>query len=341
MGVLTAPLKDLALMDVFYDRDADHGLIKAKRVAVIGYGAQGHAHALNLRDAGANVVVALHDGARRAAEARAAGFRVVSVADAARECDVLMLCAPDEAIPDLFAAEIAPHLRSGQALLFAHGFAMHFKLIAPPAEMDVAMVAPKGPGRALRDVFTRGGGLPCIVAVAQDASGQAMALALSYGAAIGCGRAGMIASSFAIETEGDLYGEQVVLCGGLSHLIRTAWEVQVEAGTPPELAYFDCLHEVKLLSDLIHERGIAGMHLAISNTAEYGEYVTGPRIIDARVKDAMRAVMADVRSGKFAREWMAEHRAGAPNLQRMRDAAASHPIEDAGRTVRAMLGEAK
>jgi ketol-acid reductoisomerase len=251
-----------------------------------------------------------------------------------------MLCAPDEVIPDLYAREIGPHMQAGKTLLFAHGFAMHFRLIAPSPEVDVAMVAPKGPGKALRDVFTRGGGLPCIVAVAQDASRGARALALSYGAALGCGRAGMIASTFAIETEGDLYGEQVVLCGGLSHLIRTAWEVQVEAGTPPELAYFDCLHEVKLLSDLIHERGIAGMHLAISNTAEYGEYVTGPRIIDARVKDAMRAVMADVRSGKFAREWMDEHRAGAPNLARMREAAASHPIEAAGQAVRQMLGGA-
>ncbi|GAN00361.1 ketol-acid reductoisomerase [alpha proteobacterium U9-1i] len=326
-------------MDVSYDRDADLSLIQSKKVAIVGYGAQGHAHALNLRDSGvADVVVALQPGARRASEARDAGFRVVSVSEAARDCDVLTLCAPDEVIPDLYANEIAPHMRAGKALLFAHGFAMHFKLIAPPPEVDVAMVAPKGPGKALRDVFTRGGGLPCIVAVAQDASGGARALALSYGAALGCGRAGMIASTFAIETEGDLYGEQVVLCGGLSHLIRTAWEVQVEAGTPPELAYFDCLHEVKLLSDLIHERGIAGMHLAISNTAEYGEYVTGPRIIDARVKDAMRAVMADVRCGKFAREWMEEHRAGAPNLQRMRDAAAAHPIEEAGRAVRKMLG---
>ncbi len=326
-------------MDVSYDRDADLSLIQSKKVAIVGYGAQGHAHALNLRDSGVtDIVVALQPNARRAGEARDAGFRVVSVSDAARECDVLMLCAPDEVIPDLYAQEIAPHMKAGKTLLFAHGFAMHFKLIAPPAEVDVAMVAPKGPGKALRDVYARGGGLPCIVAVAQDASGGAKALALSYGVALGCGRAGMIASTFAIETEGDLYGEQVVLCGGLSHLIRTAWEVQVEAGTPPELAYFDCLHEVKLLSDLIHERGIAGMHLAISNTAEYGEYVTGPRIIDARVKDAMRAVMADVRSGKFAREWMEEHRSGAPNLARMREAAATHPIEEAGRSVRKMLG---
>jgi ketol-acid reductoisomerase len=222
--------------------------------------------------------------------------------------------------------------------MFAHGFAYHYGFIRPPQDVNVAMVAPKGPGSALREAFTRGGGLPCIVAVAQD-NGGAEALAYSYGAAIGCGRAGMIASSFKIETEGDLYGEQVVLVGGLTHLIRTAWEVQVEAGAPPELAYFDCLHEVKLLSDLIHERGIAGMHLAISNTAEWGEYVTGPRIIDARVKEAMRAAMADVQSGKFARDWIAEYSAGAPNLARMRQAAAAHPIEAAGKAVRALLGQ--
>lgn len=325
-------------MQVFYERDANPALIKAKKVAVIGYGAQGHAHALNLRDAGVEVAVALHATARRMEQARADGFVPISVEEAARTCDVLVMCAPDEVMPDLYAAEIGPHVRAGQTLMFVHGFAYHYGFIAPSAEVNVVMVAPKGPGKALREAFVKGGGLPCIVAVAQD-DGGAEALAYSYAAAIGCGRAGMIPSTFKIETEGDLYCEQVVLCGGLTHLIRTAWEVQVEAGTPPELAYFDCLHEVKLLSDLIHERGIAGMHLAISNTAEWGEYVTGPRIIDARVKDAMRAVLADVQSGKFAREWMAEHRAGGPNLTKLRDAAAAHPIEEAGRTVRAMLGK--
>ena len=325
-------------MRVSYERDADLALIKAKRVAVIGYGAQGHAHALNLRDAGVDVVVALHAGARRAGEARSAGFEIISVTEAAQTRDALVMCAPDEVMPDLYAADIAPHLHAGQTLMFVHGFAVHYGFIAAPVGVNVVMVAPKGPGKALREAYVKGGGLPCIVAVAQD-NGGAEALAYSYAAAIGCGRAGMIASSFKIETEGDLYGEQVVLCGGLSHLIRTAWEVQVEAGTPPELAYFDCLHEVKLLSDLIHDRGIAGMHLAISNTAEWGEYVTGPRIIDARVKDAMRAVMADVQSGKFARDWMGEHRAGAPNLAKMREAAAAHPIEAAGEKVRALLGK--
>ncbi|MEZ5970250.1 MAG: ketol-acid reductoisomerase [Hyphomonadaceae bacterium] len=324
-------------MRVLYERDADASLIKGKRVAVIGYGAQGHAHALNLRDSGVDIAVALHKAARRMADAERDGFAPISVAEAAATCEVLVMCAPDEVMPDLYAVEIAPHLRAGQTLMFVHGFAYHFGFIQPPADINVVMVAPKGPGKALREAFTRGGGLPAIVAVARD-SGGAEALAYSYGAAIGCGRAGMIASTFKIETEGDLYCEQVVLCGGLTHLIRTAWEVQVEAGTPPELAYFDCLHEVKLLSDLIHERGIAGMHLAISNTAEYGEYVTGPRIIDAHVKDAMRAVLADVQSGKFANQWMAEHRAGAPNLAKLREAAASHPIESAGRTVRRLLG---
>ncbi len=323
-------------MQILYERDVDLGLIRARRVAVIGYGAQGHAHALNLRDSGVDVVVALHAAARRAEQARADGFTPITVTEAVHAADVLVMCAPDEVMPDLYAADIAPYLRAGQTLLFVHGFAYHFGFIAPPADINVVMVAPKGPGKALRDAYARGGGLPAIVAIAHDTGGAA-ALAYSYGAAIGCGRAGMIASSFKIETEGDLYCEQVVLCGGLTHLIRTAWEVQVEAGTPPELAYFDCLHEVKLLSDLIHERGIAGMHLAISNTAEYGEYVTGPRIIDAHVKDAMRAVMADVQSGTFARQWMAEHRAGGPNLAKLRAAAAAHPIEEAGRTVRALL----
>lgn len=325
-------------MQVFYERDADNSLIRARKVAVIGYGAQGHAHALNLRDSGVDVVVALHKSARRMADAERDGFAPIAVAEAAASCDVLVMCAPDEVMPDLYAAEIAPHMRAGQTLMFVHGFAYHFGFIKPSADINVVMVAPKGPGKALREAFTKGGGLPAIVAIAHD-TGGAEALAYSYGAAIGCGRAGMIASSFKIETEGDLYCEQVVLCGGLTHLIRTAWEVQVEAGTPPELAYFDCLHEVKLLSDLIHERGIAGMHLAISNTAEYGEYVTGPRIIDAHVKDAMRAALADVQSGKFAQQWMAEHRAGGPNLANMREAAAQHPIETAGRTVRAMLAK--
>ena len=326
-------------MRVLYEADADPALIKARKVAVIGYGAQGHAHALNLRDSGVDVTIALHASARRAAKAKEGGFSVVSVADAAKTRDVLVMCAPDEAAPDLYANEIAPYLRAGQTLIFVHGFAYHYGFIKPPAEVDVVMVAPKGPGVALREAFDQR-------AAACRASwrwGRAAAgpqkLAYSYAAAIGCGRAGIIPATFKIETEGDLYGEQAVLCGGLSHLIRTAWEVQVEAGWPPELAYFDCLHEVKLLSDLIHERGVAGMHDAISNTAEYGEYVAGPRIIDAHVKEAMRAVMADVQSGKFARDWMAEHRAGGPHLREMRDAAAAHPMEAAGRTVRAMLGK--
>ncbi len=326
-------------MRVLYEADADRALIKARGVAVIGYGAQGHAHALNLRDSGVDVAVALHEGARRAVEAKAAGFSVISVAEAAKTRDVLVMCAPDEVMPDLYAAQISPYLRAGQTLMFVHGFAYHYGFIKPPANVNVLMVAPKGPGNALREAFTKGGGLPAIVAAAQD-NGGAEALAYSYAAAIGCGRAGMIPSTFRIETEGDLYGEQVVLVGGLVNLIRTAWEVQVEAGWPPELAYFDCLHEVKLLSDLIHERGIAGTHDAISNTAEWGEYITGPRIIDAHVKDAMRAVMADVQSGKFARDWMTEYRAGSTNLRKVRDAAAAHPIEEVGRTVRAMLGKA-
>jgi ketol-acid reductoisomerase len=328
-------------MRVSYDRDADPALIRAKSVAVIGYGAQGHAHALNLRDSGvSDLSVALKDGSASAEKARAEGLRVVAVAEAAERCDVLMVCAPDEVQPDLYAREIAPHMRRGKTLLFAHGFAMHFKLIDPPQSIDIAMVAPKGPGTALRDAYKRGGGLPCIVALQNDASGEAFPLALSYGAAIGCGRAGMIHSTFQLETEGDLFGEQAVLCGGLAALIRTAWEVQVEAGWPPELAYFDCLHEVKLLSDLIHQRGIAGMNLAISNTAEYGEYVTGARIISPAVKEAMRAALAEIQSGAFARDWMAEHASGQKRLKALRAEAAAHPIEAAGETVRALVAGA-
>lgn len=323
-------------MQVFYDSDADAALIKAKRVAVIGYGAQGHAHALNLRDSGCDVAVALQAGARRTAQAQADGFSVLRVSEAAQACDVLMVCAPDEVQPGLYAEEIGPHMGPGKTLLFAHGFAMHFGLIDPPDTVDVAMVAPKGPGTALRSAFQRGGGLAAIVAVAQDASGEAMALAKSYGRAIGCGRAGMIESSFQIETEGDLYGEQVVLCGGLSALVRAAWEVQVEAGWPPEMAYFDCVHEVKQLSDLMHGRGIAGMNQAISNTAEYGEYIVGPRIIDEHVKNAMRTALAEVQSGDFARRWMEEHRSGQKQLAALREAAAAHPIEAAGAAVRAL-----
>lgn len=323
-------------MRVLYERDADASLIAARRVAVIGYGAQGHAHALNLRDSGVNVVVALHKAARRMADAERDGFAPISVAEAAARCDILVMCAPDEVMPDLYAAEIAPHLRAGQTLMFVHGFAYHYGFIKPPADVNVVMVAPKGPGKALREAFTKGGGLPCIVAIAND-TGGAEALAYSYAAAIGCGRAGMIPSTFKIETEGDLYGEQVVLCGGLTHLIRTAWEVQVEAGTPPELAYFDCLHEVKLLSDLIHERGIAGMHLAISNTAEYGEYVTGPRIVTDDTRAAMRQALADIQSGVYAKNFILENAAGAPELTSRRRLNAESQIEQVGGKLRAMM----
>lgn len=322
-------------MQVFYERDADLARIKQKRVAIVGFGSQGAAHALNLRDSGvADLVVALKSGSASAAKANAAGLRVVSVREAAAWADILMLLAPDETHEEIYAAEIAPTMQAGKTLLFCHGFSVHFGFVVPPSDVDVAMVAPKGPGPAVRAAYEKGGGLPCIVAVHQDASGQALQTALAYGAAIGCGRAGMIETTFKAECECDLFGEQVVLCGGLAELVRAAFETLVEAGYPPEMAYFECLHEAKLTADLMHAQGIAGMNLKISNTAEYGEYVVGPRIITAATRAEMKRVLEDVRSGRFAQAWMAEHRAGGVNFKAMRAKAAEHPIEKIGAEVR-------
>lgn len=324
-------------MQVFYERDADLARIKEKRVGIVGFGSQGAAHALNLRDSGvADLVVALKPGSSSAAKAEAAGIRVVSVREAAEWADILMMLAPDETHEAIYAAEIAPAMRAGKTLLFCHGFSVHFGFVAPPADVDVAMVAPKGPGPAVRAAYEKGGGLPCIVAVHQDASGAAFKTALAYGAAIGCGRAGMIETTFKAECECDLFGEQVVLCGGLAELIRAAYETLVDAGYPPEMAYFECLHEAKLTADLIHASGIAGMNLKISNTAEYGEYVVGPRIITDAVRAEMKRVLEDVRSGAFARAWMAEHRAGGAAFKAMRAKAADHPIEKIGAEVRGL-----
>ncbi|NWG54205.1 MAG: ketol-acid reductoisomerase [Hydrogenophilaceae bacterium] len=322
-------------MKVFYERDADLARIKQKRVAIVGFGSQGAAHALNLRDSGAaDLVVALKSGSASAAKAHAAGLRVVSVREAASWADIVMLLAPDETHEEIYAAEIAPAMQAGKMLLFCHGFSVHFGFVVPPSDVDVAMVAPKGPGPAVRAAYEKGGGLPCIVAVHQDASGEALQTALAYGAAIGCGRAGMIETTFKAECECDLFGEQVVLCGGLAELVRAAFETLVEAGYPPEMAYFECLHEAKLTADLMHAQGIAGMNLKISNTAEYGEYVVGPRIITAATRAEMKRVLEDVRSGRFAQAWMAEHRAGGVNFKAMRAKAAEHPIEKIGAEVR-------
>ncbi len=327
-------------MRVYYDRDADLGLILDKKIAVIGYGSQGHAHALNLRDSGAkDVVVALKAGSPSAAKAKAQNFTVVSVAEAAKNADILMVLAPDEVQADLYAAEIAPQIAAGagKTLLFGHGFSVHFNLIAPPASVDVAMVAPKGPGHTVRGEYLKGGGVPCLVAVHQNPSGRALETALAYASGLGGGRAGMIETNFREECETDLFGEQVVLCGGLVELIRAGFETLVEAGYAPEMAYFECLHEVKQIVDLIYEGGIANMNYSISNTAEYGEYVTGPRIVTPETKAEMKRVLADIQAGRFARDWVLENRAGQPSFKAIRRRAGEHQIEEVGAKLRAMM----
>ena len=325
-------------MRVYYDRDADVNLIKARKVAVIGYGSQGHAHAANMRDSGlADVAVALREGSASAAKAEAAGFAVMSVADAAAWADVMMMATPDELQAGIYTRHLAPHMQEGAALAFAHGLNIHFGLIEPRADLDVFMIAPKGPGHTVRSEYARGGGVPCLVAVAQDASGNALEIALSYASAIGGGRAGVIETTFREECETDLFGEQVVLCGGLTALITAGFETLVEAGYAPEMAYFECLHEVKLIVDLIYEGGIANMRYSISNTAEYGDYSRGSRIVDDRVKRSMKRVLADIQSGRFTGEWMSECRVNQPSFKAMRRLAAEHPIEEVGARLRAMM----
>ena len=325
-------------MRVYHDRDADLGALLGKRIAVVGYGSQGHAHALNLRDSGArDLVVALAPGSPSAARARAQGLTVVSVAEAAAGAEVIAMLAPDEVLGGLYEEAIAPHAREGAALIFAHGLAIHFGLIKPRPDLDVLMVAPIGPGAAVRAEYLKGGGVACLLAVAQDATGRAIGLALAYGSAIGCGRLAMMETTFREECETDLFGEQAVLCGGVAALIRAGFETLTGAGYAPEMAWFECLHQVKLIVDLIHERGIAGMNAAISNTAEYGGYVTAPRIVTDETRAAMRAVLADIRSGRFAEAWMAECAAGQPNFKAARRAAAEHPIEAVGARLRAMM----
>jgi ketol-acid reductoisomerase len=325
-------------MRVYYDRDADVSLIKGQKVAIIGYGSQGHAHANNLKDSGvAEVVVGLRKGSAGVAKAEGAGFKVMDPADAAKWADVTMVLTPDEGQGDLYREKLGPNMKEGAALMFAHGFNVHFNLIEPRADMDVLMVAPKGPGHTVRSEYQRGGGVPCLVAVAQNASGNALELGLSYASAIGGGRAGIIETTFKEECETDLFGEQVVLCGGLVELIKAGYETLVEAGYAPEMAYFECLHEVKLIVDLIYEGGIANMNYSISNTAEYGEYVTGPRIITDATKAEMRRVLADIQSGRFARDWMLENRVNQASFKATRRKLAEHPIEQVGEKLRAMM----
>ena len=325
-------------MRVYYDRDADVNLVKSKKVAVIGYGSQGHAHAANLRDSGVkDVVVGMRQGSAGVAKAEKAGFKVMESGEAAKWADICMVLTPDEAQSDLWEQSLKPNMRQGTAMAFAHGLSIHFNLIEPRKDMDVFMVAPKGPGHTVRSEFERGGGVPCLLAIQQNASGNAHEIGLSYASAIGGGRAGVIETSFKEECETDLFGEQTVLCGGLCELIKAGYETLIEAGYAPEMAYFECLHEVKLIVDLIYEGGIANMNYSISNTAEYGEYVTGPKIIDGHVRENMKKALAQIQSGEFARNWMLENKVNQPNFKAMRRRNAEHPIEEVGEKLRAMM----
>jgi len=322
---------------ISYEKDADAGLVGGRKVAVIGYGSQGHAHALNLKESGIDVRVGLRAGSASVAKAEAAGLTVRTVAEASAEADLVMILLPDTEQQAVYEESIAPHLSEGDAIFFAHGFNIRFGLIAPPPGVDVAMVAPKGPGHLVRRTYTEGGGVPALIAVAQDASGKSRDLALSYAHAIGATRAGVLETTFDEETETDLFGEQVVLCGGVTALVQAGFETLVEAGYQPESAYFECLHELKLIVDLMYEHGIAGMRFSISDTAEYGDLTRGPRIINDAVKAEMGKILAEIRSGEFAQEWIAENRAGRERFNALREAGAVHPIESVGAQLRAMM----
>ena len=325
-------------MRVYYDQDADLNLIKAKKVAIVGYGSQGHAHAQNLRDSGvADVAIALREGSATAKKAEAAGFQVMSNKDAAAWADLVMILAPDEHQAAIYADDLHANLRQGAALAFAHGLNIHFGLIEPRADLDVIMIAPKGPGHTVRSEYQKGGGVPCLIAVDQDSSGNAHDLALAYASAVGGGRSGIIETNFKEECETDLFGEQAVLCGGITHLIQAGFETLVEAGYAPEMAYFECLHETKLIVDLLYEGGIANMRYSISNTAEYGDITTGPRIITPETKAEMKRVLADIQGGRFVKNFVLDNRAGQPELKAARKAAAAHPIEKVGAELRAMM----
>ncbi len=325
-------------MRVYYDRDADVNLIKDKKVVIVGYGSQGHAHANNLKDSGVkDVAVALRPGSASIAKAEAAGLTVMEPAQAASWGDVVMLLTPDELQAELYTGQIRDNLKDGAALAFAHGLAIHFRLIEPRPDLDVFMVAPKGPGHTVRSEYERGAGVPCLLAVDQDASGNATEIGLSYASAIGGGRAGIIETTFREECETDLFGEQSVLCGGLTSLITAGFETLVEAGYAPEMAYFECVHEVKLIVDLIYEGGIANMRYSISNTAEYGDVTRGPVLIDDAVKARMKTILDDIQSGRFTREWVLENAAGQASFKALRRRAAEHPIEEVGERLRAMM----
>ncbi|HWO16072.1 MAG TPA: ketol-acid reductoisomerase [Solirubrobacterales bacterium] len=323
--------------DIFYDKDADLSKLEGKTVAILGYGSQGHAHALNLKDSGVDVVVGLRPDSSSRAKAEGAGLEVLDIADAASRGDAVMILLPDEKQAEVWEAEIADGIAPGNLLLFAHGFAIHFEQIQPPAGVDVGMIAPKGPGHLVRRQYEEGHGVPCLMAVHQDATGNAHDLVLAYAAGIGGGRAAIIETTFKDECETDLFGEQAVLCGGASELVRAGFETLVEAGYDPRLAYFECLHELKLIADLMYEKGIQGMRYSISNTAEYGDMTRGKRVIGEESRAAMKQILNEIQSGEFAKEWIAENRAGGENLSRMREEGAGHQVEEVGRDLRDMM----
>ena len=324
-------------MKVYYDKDADLSLVKGKNVAIIGYGSQGHAHAQNLNDSGVKVTVGVRRSGPSWSKAETAGLKVAEVADAVKQADIVMMLLPDEQIASVYASEVAPNIKQGASLAFAHGFNVHYGQVVPRADLDVWMVAPKAPGHTVRSTYTQGGGVPHLIAVHADKSGKARDLALSYAAANGGGKAGVIETNFREETETDLFGEQAVLCGGAVELIKAGFETLTEAGYAPEMAYFECLHELKLIVDLIYEGGIANMNYSISNNAEYGEYVTGPKIVTDETRKAMKQVLKDIQTGEYAKSFIIENRAGAPTLLSRRRLTAEHPIEVVGEQLRAMM----
>jgi ketol-acid reductoisomerase len=321
----------------YYEQDGSLEALRGRKIAIIGYGSQGHAHALNLRDSGLDVIVGLYPGSKSAAKAEAAGLQVLSTADAAKAADTVMILVSDHIQADLYNSEIKPHMTPGKTLMFAHGFNIHFGEIAPPEGVDVSMVAPKAPGHRVRELYTEGVGVPALVAIHQNATGQALPKALAYALALGCLKAGVIETTFKEETESDLFGEQAVLCGGVSELIRAGFETLVDAGYAPEIAYFECLHELKLIVDLIQEGGLSYMRYSVSDTAEYGDYTRGPRVITSKTREDMKQILAEVQSGQFAKEWMNENRTGRKNFLGMREAARNQPIEKVGAELREMM----
>mgnify|MGYP000910954715 FL=1 len=322
---------------IYYDQDADLKYLEGKTVAILGYGSQGHAHAQNLRDSGVRVIVGLHEGSRSRERAQNDGFEVVTPREAAARADIISMLMPDHVQKNVYEESVAPELKPGKLLMFAHGFNIHYGRIVPPADVDVAMVAPKSPGHILRDLYVQGIGVPALVAVHQDASGQAKQIALAYAKGLGCTKAGVIETTFKEETETDLFGEQAVLCGGVSHLIQAGFETLVEAGYQPEIAYFEVLNELKLIVDLIYEGGLKFMRYSVSDTAEYGDYVSGPKIIDDHVRETMHQILQDIQTGRFAQQWIQENEAGRPNFYRLREEHLKHPIEEVGERLRAMM----